>query len=120
MSDRSAAFLSLQFNLRVVPGTSYDELHSYGAQLMDELLALEECNPGTFTDSTVSTDALERTLTVDLLILDASSPAAALQEALDITRTAIHAAGGATPGWPTISEQPEQVKITKAHDLVPA
>ncbi|GAA0346763.1 hypothetical protein NE235_09960 [Actinoallomurus spadix] len=117
MSARRATFLSLLFTLDLAPGTGQDELHAHGEQLMGALLDLEQCNAD-FTDSTVSTDATAGTLTVDLLILDAVEPAKVLQRALDITRTAIHAAGGATPGWPTVNEQPDHVEMTKARDLV--
>lgn len=85
---------------------------------MDELLQLEGCNSD-FTDSSVSTDAAQNTITVELLILDTVDPTTALQRALDLIRTAVHAAGGATPSWPVLSDQPDQVRIATAHDLAP-
>jgi hypothetical protein len=119
MSERNATFLSIQFKLDLAPGTGRDELHAHGELLMQQLLKLEECNTD-FTDSTVSTDARANTLTVDLLVLDATEPAAILQRALDIARTAIHAAGGATPRWPVVNDQPDHVEMAKARDLMPA
>jgi hypothetical protein len=119
MSERNATYLSIQFSLDLAPEIGRDELHAHGALVMDELLDLEQCNDD-ITDSAVGTDAAASMITIDLLVLDVAEPAAVLQRGLDIVRTAIHAAGGATPGWPVFSEQPDHVEITKAHDLVPA
>ncbi|MFE9242190.1 hypothetical protein [Nocardiopsis sp. NPDC006938] len=97
MSVRTATQLSLQFRLGSVPGTTPAQVHAHGEAVMRELLDLERHNPD-FTDSTVSTDALEGTVTVEILVLDEGDPLRVLHRALDLVRTAIHAAGGATPG----------------------
>jgi hypothetical protein len=84
---------------------------------MQELLNLEHCDSD-FTDSTVSTDALHGTITVELMIFDETDPSVVLKRALDVIRTAVHAAGGATPNWPIVSDQPDQVRMADASDLV--
>lgn len=119
MNERKATYLSIQFKLDLAPDIGRDDLHAHGELVMNKLLDLEQCNDD-ITDSAVSTDAAEKMITIDLLILGITEPAAALQRALDVVRTAINAAGGATPGWPVISERPDHVEITKARDLVPA
>ncbi|WP_236567883.1 MULTISPECIES: hypothetical protein [unclassified Nocardiopsis] len=118
MSDgRDATQIALQFELIMPPGSGTDDVHTHGERVTQELLKLEQCN-GDFTDSTVSTDAARTTLTVELLLLDETDPSAVLRRALDVIRTAAHAAGGATPDWPSVSEQPERVNMEKTHHLV--
>ncbi|WP_435107983.1 hypothetical protein [Nocardiopsis synnemataformans] len=118
MSDiQNATQLSLQFVLIMAPGSDSSDVHAHGERVMQELLKLERCNED-FTDSTVSTDAARKTITVELLVFGKSDTNAVLARALDVIRTAAHAAGGATPNWPSVSEQPERVNMEKAHDLV--
>jgi hypothetical protein len=76
--------------------------HATGERLMQELLKLEELN-SYVADPAVSTEADRGGIVVELVT---SSPdyATALQRALDVVRTAIHAAGGATPGWPNTGD----------------
>lgn len=119
MSGRTATCLSIQFRLDVSSDVGRDELHAHGDRVMDELLNLEQCNDD-FTDSSVSTDAAAKTITIDLLVWDVTEPAAAIRRALDIIRPAVHAAGGSTPRWPIVIEEPDHVEMAKAHDLVPA
>jgi hypothetical protein len=101
----------------MAPGTRYEDVHDHGQRVMEELLHLEDCNSD-FTDSAVSTDAAANTIRIELLILHAD-PTTALKRALDLIRTAAHAAGGATPDWPTVSDLPNQVRIAKAQEFAP-
>lgn len=117
MSTRMANHLSIQFNLSLPQGTGRADVHAHGERVMQELLKLETCN-NDFTDSTVSTDAQLNTITIELLVFDLTDPIKVLQRALDIVRAAAHAAGGATPDWPNVSEQPDHVEIAKTRDLV--
>ncbi|MER6626362.1 hypothetical protein [Streptomyces sp. NPDC000931] len=118
MSVRTATQLSLQFRLGTDPASTPEMVHAHGETVMRELLELERHNPD-FTDSTVSTDALERTVTVEILVLDEGDPPRVLRRALDLIRTAIHAAGGATPNWP-VDDQPSRVNMAAAQNLVTA
>lgn len=117
MSGRfGATQITLQFRLTMPPGSAAEEVHMHGRRVMEELLELEKLNSD-FTDSTVSTDAGMKTLTVELLVLGDRDIGAVLGRALDLIRTALHAAGSATPRWPSVSEQPERVNMEKAQNL---
>ncbi|WP_233525796.1 hypothetical protein [Actinomadura spongiicola] len=119
MSQTEASQLGIEFPLLLAPGASREDVHAHGERVMQELLHLEGCS-GDFTDSAVSTNAEANTIRIELLILDTADPRAALTRALDIIRTAAHAAGGATPNWPTVSDLPVQVQFEKARKFVPA
>lgn len=67
-------------------------------RLMQELLNLEACNP-VLADSGVGLDLSAMTVEVTLSI-HCENIDEALHEATSAIRTAIHAAGGGTPGWP--------------------
>lgn len=118
MSARNATQLCLQFQLAAAPEHTPEMIHSHGEAVMGELLKLEQVNSD-FTDSTVSTDAAERTITVEILLLDETDPPSVLGRGLDIIRTAIHAAGGATPNWP-VSALPSRVNMATTQNLTPA
>lgn len=64
--------------------------------MLEPLLKLERCTTG-FTAPTVGTDAALRTITVELLLLGRSDPAAAP----DTVRTAAHPAGRPPAHSPT-------------------
>ncbi|XRQ09505.1 hypothetical protein ACN3XK_00905 [Actinomadura welshii] len=119
MSETEASQVGLEFKMLLVPGTSSEDVHAHGERVMEELLRLEDCNSD-FTDSAVSTDAEASILRVELLILNTADPTAALARALDLIRTAAHAAGGATPSWPSVSDLPVQVQIEKAREFMSA
>jgi hypothetical protein len=74
-------------------------LHHIGARLMSELMPLEEIDTNV-VDPAVSTEADRGAIIVELMIRGEDF-AAVLQQALDMIRTAIHAIGGGTAGWPT-------------------
>ncbi|MER7543086.1 hypothetical protein ABTW95_08785 [Spirillospora sp. NPDC127506] len=119
MSETEASQLCLEFQLLLAPGTRVEDVHAHGERVMEELLRLEDCNSD-FTDSAVSTNAETSTITVELLILNTADPTTAMGRALDLIRTAAHAAGGATPNWPTVSEMPVQVQFAKAQEFASA
>lgn len=118
MSARIATQLCLQFQLGAAPGHTPEMIHAHGEAVMRELLELEGLNSD-FTDSTVSTDAAERSITVEVLILDETDPPRVLGRGLDLIRTAIHAAGGSTPNWP-VSALPSKVNMATTENLTPA
>jgi hypothetical protein len=94
--------LHLSFEFRVEMDGDLDAFHEHGNVVMDELLKLEECNDDVH-DATVSTDAGRRTIMIEFDVRSENEPAA-LAKALDVTRAAVHAAGGSTPGWPRYDE----------------
>jgi hypothetical protein len=69
-------------------------------QVMEELVTLEAIDPA--IDATLGRGFVQITVEVE-----APSPEAGAKEGLDLLRTAIHAAGGATPDWPN------EVKLDK-------
>lgn len=74
-----------------------DDLHSHGEQLMEALLDLEQCNADVSSPAT-ATDGIVGTVTAELMVT-APDETAAFNKSLVLVRTAIHAIGGATPGW---------------------
>ena len=71
-------------------------------QVMSELLALEECTDG-LADSAIGLDLATMTAEISVSV-EADSPETAISIAMGSIRTAIHAAGGSTVGWPSVSE----------------
>jgi len=82
---------------------SPDDLFMQGNELMEALLKHEGCNAGNLTDSTVGVDAGKRVVTAEFVI-----KAADLDEGMTLNmavmRSALHAIGGYTPGWPSPHE----------------
>lgn len=74
------------------------ELHEQGERLMHALLDLEACNEDV-TDAATSSEA-ERGLVVAELVVTADDEGAAVGKFMEVVRTAIHATGGVTRGWP--------------------
>lgn len=62
-------------------------------EVMSELLALDAEDPS------IDVDLSERRVTLAVTV-DAPNPLEAIDKASGFIRTAIHAAGGATPDWP--------------------
>ena len=71
-------------------------------QVMTELLALEACTDGV-ADSAIGLDLATMTAEISVSV-EADSPEAAIATAMGSIRTAIHAAGGSTAGWPSVSD----------------
>jgi len=91
-----------------------EQLHTQGERLMEALLDLEGCNPQMSTPATAS-DAKNGVVTVELL-MEASEASEAVRLADAITRTAIHAIGGATPDWDALRTsatrfEPQNVQV---------
>jgi hypothetical protein len=81
---------------------------------MDAMLDLERCNPDV-ADVTTSSDAGRGLVAVELVV-SAPDEGAAVSKFLEVVRTAIHATGGATPGWPgptraKVDYSPQNVQI---------
>lgn len=94
-----------EFAVRSRDGASLpaEELHSEGARLMEALLDLEKVDDD-IADATTSTDA-DRGAVVAEMLVSADEEGAALRTFLAVVRTAIHAIGGATPGWDGEADQ---------------
>ena len=73
---------------------------------MQELVKLEALYVD-LADPAVSTEVDRGAIVVEL-VTSGPDYATALQRALDIVRTAIHATGGATPGWPNAGDFAEE------------
>jgi len=71
-------------------------------RVMIELLSLESCTE-TLTDSAIGLDLAEMSAEISVSV-EAESPEAAIALAMSSIRTAIHAAGGSTAGWLSVSE----------------
>lgn len=72
--------------------------HDHASTLMEELYKLDECNDR-IADAVVSSDAGKAVMTVEMFVA-AGDPFEASELALGIIRTALHAAGAYTGGWP--------------------
>jgi hypothetical protein len=79
----------------VVLGTSdTDQLDAHLDQVMEELLRLGAADPS--INATLATGAVEVSIAVDAPTFEKAA-----ETGLATLRTAVHAAGGATPDWPT-------------------
>lgn len=111
---RAATQVTLTFNVEV-QGAPFNrgDFHAFGDRVMEELLALEACNQDV-SDADVSTDAAGRTIEVGVLITSGDQVQAHAR-ALDVIRTALHAVGAATPGWPTAGDvlEPQTAKMAR-------
>jgi hypothetical protein len=94
--------VSLRFHLAV---TSLDggDVSEHVGRVMSELVTLADCNDHV-SDPAVGLDAATGHVEVELVV-DATSAGAAADFGFDVIRTAIHAAGGSTPGWGDVSER---------------
>lgn len=86
----------VEIDLRYLTDSTDDPASEVEA-VVDHLIELEECTPG-LLDSTVGLDMGAQTLDVQITI-EADTGGAALDQAVSCLRSAIHAAGGSTPGW---------------------
>lgn len=88
-------YLTIQEIQHIGPGTCESLLES----LMDALLDLEDAD-GTIMDPDLAADVSTGRVDVQMTV-EAEDPAVAIVKALATLRSAIHAIGGATPGWET-------------------
>lgn len=86
----------------LIPNGPIEAIPADVDRVMVELLALEACTDG-LADSAIGLDLEELSAEISVSV-DAESPEAAISTAMGAIRTAIHAAGGSTAGWPLVSE----------------
>lgn len=86
--------LGVRLEGRVVGTSSPEQLGEHLDRVMDELLKLKADDPS--INATLASGVVEMSVTVD-----AGSFPEGARRGMDVIRTAIHAAGGATPDWPT-------------------
>lgn len=106
VTSRLAVMVGTNLHVSFSQPVGQDEFHDYAARLMDELMALEECD-NTITDSTVSSDVDKRLFTVEIIVRT-DDPVEASAKASAVLRTALHAAGAGTPRWPTVDRMEGQ------------
>lgn len=83
-----------------VHGLERAELDYHLDQVMEELLQLESADPAA-ADPSLDVDFSTATVRMAVSI-EAPDPIKATNAASGFIRSAIHAAGGATPDWPTV------------------
>lgn len=98
MTTRSAIMVRCEVYVDTGGPVTADSFHDYAIALMDALVDLDECNPD-IADATVGSDAGQHVITVEMLVFT-DDPLTALGQASTVLRTAIHATGAATRGWP--------------------
>lgn len=100
----AVAAVHVTCEVRVVhpPTIVTDEFHARGMALMDQLMDLEEQNADV-TDMALAGEADRKVWTIEMLVL-VDDEFEALVKALSVIRTALHALGDSTPGWPTAEE----------------
>ena len=86
------------------------QLEAVAGKLMEELLALEDAGCGIHS-SAVSADLGASQIAIEVSV-DADSKTTAVSVAQSCIRAAVHAAGGATPGW---EQAPKRVKRRTRH-----
>ena len=115
----------LELAFTVERAASGEAFHDHGERVMEELLRLED-RDADISDPSVTTTGVGRgTITISLLILSGDE-VEALDRALTVIRSAVHAAGGATPFWPTVDDfvdadveyQPPQIQMGRAQAVV--
>jgi hypothetical protein len=97
-----------------VQGAGPDRLEAQLDQVMEELIRLGVADPA--IGGALATGEVEISITVD-----ASTPEEAIPKAMSTLRTALHAAGIATPGWPGWREGTATTRVDwKKLTLTPA
>jgi hypothetical protein len=91
--------------MRLTAAEDHQNLESSIDRIMEELVRLTEVKNARISDPNIGADLaagrVEFSLTVDAAEEDVT------KEAVTAIRTAIHAAGQGTPGWPTFEEAQE-------------
>jgi hypothetical protein len=77
-----------------VSGEDPDQLEAHLDAVMEELLALGA------TDPDIGASLAQRQVEISVAVVGVADPEEAVRRAGALIRTAIHAAGGATPDWP--------------------
>lgn len=89
--------ISCEWEFLLASANHADDMVALGDQVMDCLMDLEAVDER-LRDSSVSLDAAGRSMTIGLAV-QAANYEDGVAHALTSIRTAIHAAGGATPEW---------------------
>ncbi len=76
------------------------DAHSRADTVMDQLVELSEAEGSGVLDSAVDVDTIEGCVWIEVTVR-AEDEGAAINHAITAMRTAIHAAGDGTSGWPT-------------------
>lgn len=109
MTTQAAVMVVVDIHVGASQPVSDELFHSRATQLMDELMALSECNPEV-VDPVVSSDARENVLTVEIII-HTDDQIDAMDKALTVLRTGLHAAGAKTAGWPSIERLENRTEL---------
>jgi hypothetical protein len=88
----------LRWQFEIISAAPDDELLEQVDCVMQELLKLEECEGAQVRDAAVGLDADRGHVEIEITV-DAADLARAIQIGERDIRTAVHAAGGYTPGW---------------------
>lgn len=111
----SVHYLTANFAFDSEPEATDDQFEEFLDRVMDELLNLEEVDPG-IIDPDMTASLAERTIAVNMGVeADTTGDAARLY--LANVRTALHAAGCGTPDWPTfepVTKRPEVRQLATA------
>jgi len=99
----------VQIDLRYLASPS-DDPATEVERIVSQLIDLEDSTAG-LLDSTVGLDLNEATIEVEMTVEDHSA-GAALDAAVALLQTAIHAAGGHTLGWEGDSERLGRIAFT--------
>ncbi|MEU0560919.1 hypothetical protein [Dactylosporangium sp. NPDC006015] len=102
MTNPAAIRVMIELTLATTSPTTSDDFHQHVEAFTDELMDLEESD-ATLSDTSVAGDARTKVVTVDLCVMT-EDHLEALIKASTATRTALHALGDGTSGWPTGDE----------------
>ena len=92
-------------------------VHDRAEAVMAELVELSEA--GSILDSSVSSDAQRAVVEIEVTV-EADDLDDGIARAMAAMRTAIHAVGDATPGWPSHKDVMEMIAQTMHAELVEA
>lgn len=115
MKMQPAVMAVIEIHVDTGQSVTAEEFHAWATKLMDELVKLDECNQD-IADATVSSDADEHVFATEMLVLT-DDQFEAIDKALTIVRTALHAAGASTAGWPIVRMENHTKRVP---DLVDA
>lgn len=103
---------AMMVNFRTEGPPDEDAFNRFLDAVQDELLKLDSVS-----DPTVSASLTNRTISI-LLTVDADSPESLVAVAMGAIRTAFHAAGAATPNWPTKDNWPSFSGLLIGEELI--
>lgn len=115
MKPQSAVMVGFDIHISSEQPTGTEEFHQRATRLMDELMALNECN-GDIADPVVSSDAGKNLFTVEIIVMS-GDPFTATETALTVLRTALHAAGAGTHGWPEVDRMENRAEALPGLEL---